>query len=383
MTVLNTTKKNLADAIRVVSATTSQSAQDGPAFSGDLSSFYVFRKKDSLVEMFSYFGPLISKFVLDCSSDGDDVCFAVESRRLNKWVSSISDGDVQIELSGTVVKAKSDNGSVSFPSADTTNYPWWDTTLNEAKFLCKIDPDRLDKALDYSRMFVSKDESKRQDLCCCEFVGDGVEDSVLHSTNLKGISMVSISGMEKSRSRVHGRDIPGIRKFLSGCDAEVSVYEHDMCFFIKSNVGSVIGSMKPSVGLPKMGFKDPYGSANIQIKFSRPDWIQVINILSSSTPDDNKKLTVSVGVDNKISLSMPSVAGGDSIIKVSSELIIPDSEKVPFSFKLKYDYFIEIIRKLNDDNVVMKLKAMGGSGYVSFKETDGTDVYTSVLGWDK
>lgn len=384
---IKTEKSNLTEAIRVVSATTSQASMEQPSFSGDLSSFYVFRRKEEVFEVFSYSGPLISKCVIPHTSDGDDVCFAIESKRFNKWVSAISDGEVTINVDSKVIKAKSVNGTVSFPVTDTNNFPWWDGILSESKLLCEINPKRLERALDYVKMFISKDEKKRN-LCVCEFLRPG-DVSVLHSTNLRGIAMVEIPDMANSEMRLHGKDVPGIRKFLSTCgDDNVAVYEHPSCFFVKTTAGSVIGSMKPSASLPKINIKNPFENSDVWSSFVKEDFIRAVNILLSSSPDDNKLLDVSIESESGISLSMPSITGDNPIILVGST---NEGFKSPVNFHISYDLLVELIRKVPGDSITMSSKRVpkGGSnqsGYISFKnsfkEGESEDVYTSILGWE-
>lgn len=380
---VRTTKEDLVNAVRVVSSTTSQSSMDAPTFSGDLSSFYVFRKVGDAIEVFSYFGPLISKSrIVHSYLSGPDRCFAIESRRFNRWVSSISDGEVTITC-GSSIKVESVNGSVSFPSVDTSNYPWWDAMLENSALVGSFESSRIDRALDFSKTFIMKEESKvkRNDLCSCEFAG--TDPAMLYSTNQMAMSIILLKGFEKSSIRIQGKDIPNIRRFLSFCKGPVKVYEHDSAMFIESD-DSVIGAMKSSVGLPKITAKDPYESAEAVVVFRKEDIIQAINILSSSTPDDNKKMSISIESADNIVVSMPSIIGNDLSLSIRClGLTVKDGgSKYPKKFGLKYDYFLEVIRKMRGDVIDMAVKSVEKSGYISFKEDDGGDSFTALIGWD-
>lgn len=385
MIELRTTKSDVQNSIKVVSSTTSSVSLETPVFSGDLSSFYVFRKKGQHVDIYSYNGPLISRSKLVCQSSGDnDGCFAIESRRFNKFISHISGDDIVINADSSGVSIYFHGGKINFPSIDTKAYPWWDDMFNKSKRIASLDPRRLDRAFDYSKTFISRDE-KQQHLCSCEF--KIIEDkSVLFSTNLKGIAIVEIDGFSGTDAKIHGRDIQGIRKFLSLCRDNVTILEHKNCFFVESTeLGSVMGSMKSSYSLPNMKVGDPFENSSFFMKINKDEFVRTTNILLSSSPDDNKRLDLSVDkTESLVKLSMPSIAGGELDISVQiDEIQVRENSKFPFNFGLRYDTLFEIIRKLSGDVFIMAVKKVKDKGYVSFFEKNDTgDSYTSMMGWD-
>ncbi len=379
---IRTTKSDLLNSLRIVSATTSQSSIDQPAFSGDLSSYYVFRKKDRVVELFSYSGPLISKSVLVCDTDNDDNCFALESRRLNKWSSSVSDGPVTISVLNNGIRLSSVDGVVKFPLVSTREYPWWDDMLEESKLICRIDPKKLDKALDYAKLFISRDD-KRPDLNNCEF-REFNNKTMLISTNLKGVSSIHMPELSGSKSRISGRDIPSIRKFLSQSKEDVSVMENDSCFFVIGDCGSVIGSMRPSDRIPSMALNSPYENSPIFISFNKDNLVQIANILLSSAPDDNKRVTLNIISDTEVIVSMPSISGPDSNISMQlGDTVVKDSKiGFPFTLSLKYDLLLDVIRKIDLKELVMAIKPIQSGGYVAFMEKSNDEEYMFMIGWD-
>lgn len=367
-------KKDLQKALDMASISLASNGKD-------ISSHYLFRVYNNLVEVLTYSGRIFSSTPLSCEVENsiDHNQFTVEAKRLKMWLSSVNEEDsLSLDFNGTHVKASSPKGSGKYQTQDATLFPFWDHMLVDSKETCTLEASRLHSALSYAKFFVSDQEARSPNLCVTEFKG-----GFLYASDQVSVCLVKLPGTNGSNLRVHGKDIPGVLGFLSCFSGEVTVLEHERAAFIKSPDGHIFGISRFSANFPDL--KIALDSVDAQTwSFSKSDFTTGVQFLSSCANWEDTRLTVaSSPADSKVILSMKSSAGDmvEYSVPLSSFGVTEGADPGPVTFQVSHPYLTKAMKHFVSDSVSMGVNQKGKGGWVKFKESKDSDDYLTVVAW--
>jgi len=370
-------KQDLEAALKVVSTTVGSGS--------DLSSHYLFRVREGKAEVLSYDMRVFSLAPFTATIDGEDGdAFTVEAWRLDKWISSVGDGVLTLgsDKKGEVI-AKGPRSRVKLRSLDASRFPFWDGLLSDSASMGSVSPGVLYREVNFSKNFVSADDTNRPELCQIEAV-----DGLMQATNRRAVSCVTVRDLPDLALRVPGKDIPTMLRFLSdkntqenGVDLLQAVREgNTAAIILRRPDGSYVGFSRPTAALPKLPVD--VEKAEVTMTLNIDEFMDAVAVLLSSAPKGQETVTFS-SKDGSLVVSMPSDAGGvdEYPLVVSQEDGLGEQ-----TFALDYSYIKSIADQFDLDDMLLGVHRRGRGGYVSFMhEDDATNQtgnqYHTVIVW--
>ncbi|MHC4780865.1 MAG: hypothetical protein ACYTFG_20025, partial [Planctomycetota bacterium] len=244
-------KCDLEAALQVVSSSLGSGSSD------DISSHLLFRarkndKGEWKGEVLTYTdrlcagAPIIAKIEVEA---GGPTAFTIEGSRLKDLLKTLPDAALTFDFDGSDTNYDGHGGPIekAFESLDPDDYPYWDDGLEEAQAVATVPASAFRRAVGLARPFVLLDaETRRPDLCVFES-----REGVIHASNMKTASLVTVPGMEESALRIHGGDAPKIIAFLDTMgDDDVEILESSLALYLKRGDGAVFGETRYNVRFP-------------------------------------------------------------------------------------------------------------------------------------
>lgn len=372
--LITAAKSDLLNALQVVGITLGSGGSD-------LSTHYLFRVRDGKCEVLSYNQRVCASAFAKCQFTGNEGdALTVEGWRLDTWLQGIGDVPVTLEdLGSGVVKASSPKSNIRLKSLDPAKFPFWDNTLNSAIPIAQVKGIRLAGALDYVKRFISDKDASHPELAQTEILNGS-----FWATNKRAVAIVTLSGLEKSNLRVHGKDIGAATKFLSlqGTDT-VEIREHErQAFFVRPD-GAVLGIARPLTAFPTLKV-DREGPAESEWEIRSADLQSAISCLTAAGVKDDGKLHFAYDQNSKkVILSVECAAGGrdqyevDCIDSKAPEAISTEG------FQVDHSYLTDTVGLFKLENLRMLINAKGKLGYVRLRNElrESKDPCLTVVVW--
>lgn len=366
-------KRDLETALRVVKISTG---------SNDIQSHYVFRTQGNQLRVYSYNGRIgaSSHVLADVESDVNSESFTLDAKKFNKWLSAAGDETITMSKKDTTMKIKGGKGTVTFRSLDPDQFPFWDKIFEQSVKTAKIESTRLVSALDYTRQFVSANETEKPDQCITE-----VKGSAFWATTSDALSTVKLNDLRDSKVRIHGKDIGVVKNFLNLSKESVEIHEHTRSTFFRHGDGSILSVSKPSISFVELNDSID-NKAPFQWTVNAQDLSSAIRQISAVSSDDDSLLHLQLTGEG-LSLSMVSESGDrDSLsIPCSEEKLLEEVEHdLPDDgWSVSYTHLESILsmRKGSDD-IKFGLCPVGeGGGFTVVSEDFQGDQYDTILVW--
>lgn len=351
----------------------------------DITAHYLFRTTEDGVEVLSQNLRVFSGATLTCTHEGKvGDAFTVEAWRLDKWVSGASDSVLTLTFdgSGGDVIAKSGKSSIRLRSLDPSKFPFWDKLKSSATKVGSTDPAQIIKALNLTKNFVSSDDTVKPELCQVESV-----NGTFWATDRKAVASVKVA-MEDLNLRIPSKDITPVTKFLSN-ETEIDIYTSDRdtagsCVIFEKLSGHYLGVTKPTIQFPTLNL-DVDKTPDCVVGLDMGELTAGISVLSASAPKGYESVTFTWDDENeKVVLSMPSIAGGEDTYPLSLANLTVNTSGFE-TFTIDYPYLKGIVNTFNLDTIDLGVNKLGRGGFSSFKYTDSADddsnAYYAVIVW--
>jgi len=382
-------KSDLEAALEVV--------KGGLGSGADLESHVLFRVPldgdGTRMEVLTHQGRIFSSFpfVATVEQNDDIKMFTVKESRLRMFLDTLPEDAVLVFecTDGKIVDVTGSDVTPSYQSLDPNQFPFWDDLLAvavKAGAKATLSAERLSKALGYSKLFASKNESRKPELCVCE-----VKDGVLASTDTKAAALLKVPALEKSTLRMHYKDSGGIQSFLANSKGDIEILEYDRGVFFRRGDGAIFGEGRFLANFPTFSQPDPEDQSWWVIPVK--DFLTGLKALRSSAREDDQSLTISrTDANGPVLISMLSTTGKT----VSKEIPCTDhgckAGGVPFTgeFDVEFDSIQEILKAAGEvETIRFGVNQRKKGGYLRFIETpfksdtDPGDEYLVVLRWTR
>lgn len=377
-------KRDLEAALQVVSPSL------GSGLSSNVSTHYVFRarKVDGKwkSEILTYTDRLCASCPFVSVLEVDDErksSFTIEGARLKDLLKHVPDSVLELDFDGSdTTYSGQDNGSKSlkFRSLDPEEYPYWDDSLASAELTATLPAATLAKAFSLARPFVLLDaETRRPDLCVFE-----ARDGVIHASNMKSASLVTVDGMEKSSIRIHGGDATKILSYLNsfGDGDDVEILESDLALYLRRSDGAVFGETKYNVRFPDNMKVTHIDEDPCMWKINVGDLKTAIGILHAVSDRNDTRLRFKSGVGDTIHVEMALASGqGDAsqtVALVEAAEAKEDFHISPDGFLLDRDELKRVLSVYEEDILDMGIHPRGKSGFARF-QVGGEGVQCQII----
>lgn len=311
-----------------------------------------------------------------------DWSFTVPASRLQKLVSVLSDENAEIvcEHSGGVTTATTSRGKGRWGSLDATLFPYWDKTLQACNLTATVKSKELLTALDYSKKFVSDQDTKNPNLCAVE-----CRDGLLNSIDGVALSLVEVSALAKATLRINGKDISSVNAFLGQfADEDVEVLEHDKCQIFRHG-NALVGITRWMYPFPQFKPKrDDKDKCSFSIKAK--DLREAITISDAFATKDDGVLHLSF--DDHVNVSVKSASGAsdlDTIPVTPIQMVdMEDFNKEFDEFKITREHVDRLLSVYGpEDEFKVGLFWEKGRGMIRVRrDVDGINYFT-VVQWSK
>jgi DNA polymerase III sliding clamp (beta) subunit (PCNA family) len=384
-------KRDLEAALQVVSISASSTGSD-------LTTHFVFRTKDDLVEVLSNNGRLGASAPFIAKAEGEGA-FTVESWRLNKWIAAVEDAALVLEAKDGSVTATSPKGSVKFQSLDPSSFPYWDDSFDGAEEGVKLSAKRLGSALSHAKLFISDKDTTSPKLAVTEML-----ENNLQSTDKGALALVTLrkkSGEDEdgkatyepemvgSNLRIHGKDLAQVLSFLSTCgDEAVQLREGDRALFLEREDGSVFNVGRPRHAFPELDMDEsPDDPHWWQLKTS--DLKGSIGALAAAAAREDRRMTFNFA-DGMVSMEMTATSGSKNILHLEplSHGSLEGATPMPEDgFEISYPYLLSLLSQYKDDTITFGLHPQVDDagkhrgGWTRFREERGDDYFVTLLVW--
>ena len=384
-------KRDLEAALQVVSISASSTGSD-------LTTHFVFRTKDDLVEVLSNNGRLGASAPFIAKAEGEGA-FTVESWRLNKWISAVEDAALTLEAKDGAVTATSPKGDVVFQSLDPSSFPYWDDSFDSAEEGVKLSAKRLGAALSHAKLFISDKDTTSPKLAVTEIL-----ENNLQSTDKGALALVTLRKktgddsdgnaeyepeMVGSNLRIHGKDLAQVLSFLGTCgDEAVQLREGDRALFMEREDGAVFNVGRPRHAFPELDMDDsPDDPHWWQVKTS--DLKSAIGALAAAAAREDRRMSFNF-TENMVSMKMTATSGAKNILHLepldhgSLEEATPMPED---GFEISYPYLLSLLSQYKDDTITFGLhpqvddEGKHRGGWTRFREGRGDDYFVTLLVW--
>jgi len=362
----------------------------------DLQSHYVFRETGGKVQVLTNTHRTFCGAPLTCQVDGTGA-FSVEGWRLRQWLQAVGDVSLTFKFVVGGVEASSPRGSMTFPSLDPANYPWFDDNIESAEIVSTLNAARLAQVFGYLQPLILDREGTHAQMSLTE-----VNEGSLYATNLESMTMIRMSDptadgdspltLGSSELRIHVKDVGSVVGFLKqDSDAKVEILEDKgKCVMFRREDGSVFGTSRPNAGFPKFP-KDVSVDAgdNSFFEVSVDEISSGITWLSAGAKRDATSVRFRWVDNDSLVMAMESASGGE--IKLPIDAIEHDGLDTGFpstGFKVPYSYISLLTKHFKADKVRFGIQskldedgAHTGKGYIRFRNEAGGDVYQTLLAW--
>ena len=329
--------------------------------------------------------------ILECTVEtdvtGDFDAFTVPGWRLRLFLSAVEDPEEEISLTSSAdgsLKGAAKRGTGKFGSLNPKDFPYWDTTYDEAKLVGTLPAEQLTNILSYAKSFVSDQETRSPGLAATE-----CRDGVLSATDSVGVAIVTSDALKNSTLRIHGKDIPSLLSFL-GIDSDpVEIREHDRCLFLRRADGRMIGATRWIHQFPQIAGMnpDPNKQSKGTFTINTVDFTKAVKYLAAFAKKDDNDIHFRFD-DGNIILSMRSGSGSQD----DDEQVIPCSEHAGMEsfkadgiegFRLSKRYVEAVAQAFDQDTMQFRVDVTKKNGYVSFFHNRDGDSYYTVIVWLK
>jgi len=361
----------------------------------DMTSHVLFRTMTAhpdKVEILTYSNRLFASSPVICTvevEDGGPTAFTVEAKRLKGWLQAVGDAALTLSFKDEVVTAKAPRGKQKLQSLDPAQFPHWDPMLKAAKVTATVPASRLIAALDHAQQFISTDESRRPDICVTE-----VKDGTMRASNGFSATTVTAKGLEKTKLRIHFRDVSPLLGFLGSFDPdqEVEVLETDRGLLLRRGDGAVMGESRFREAFPnivsELNIEDQYTcvlpreAVLSNIKFLRPgaDW------------KDPKLRFCRPKAGGPVVMSMKAATGDVvtqevEVVESSEKAVAEGEDPIPElpdkGFLVHHEMLVKALGTLGEDieNVTFGVNRNDRGGFVRFARKDNDVTFYTVVGW--
>lgn len=379
-------KQDLEDALQVVYASL------GSGNSSDISNHILFRarqdedSKEWGAEILTYTGRLCASapFVAKIEAGDTAASFTIEGSRLKRLLKYVPDAALEFDFDGSNTSYQGPggpDGTLKYRSLDPKKYPYWDDTLAAARFITKVSASSLRRAVNWARLFVLDDETRRPDLSVFES-----RKGVIHATNTKTVALVTVPGMENSNLRVHGSDASKILSFLDTMgDDEVEILESDLALYLRRGDGAVLGETRFNVKFP-----DNMNMGQIQTdprKWSIPvaSLKTAMGMLGTVADDNDNRLRFRPGVGASVVLEMVLASGDDNakqVVPLADSSEEEDAADLPTNgFMLDRNELKRLLSVHEGENLTLGIHQRGKSGFVRFTYDVGGVGSQIIFAW--
>lgn len=358
----------------------------------DLTTHYVFRRRQGVVEVYSHNNrlgismPLMgAKLLTSASQEGD--AFTVEAKRLNKWLAPQADVVLTLESEKKgIVKATTPQGSVTFSSLDPAQFPHWDEMLEHAGKGAVVSAKRLHGAFSHVKLFVSDKDTVTPKLAVTEFRKES-----LQATDGTALAFVTIPDLKESSLRLHGRDLGSVLSFLGAAgDGNITLREHDRCLFLEREDGGVLSVGRPHHAFPEVFLdKKPHDPHWWVVKTE--DLLRAIKTLEAVISEEDKRMSFNLK-DGMFCVTMTSATSMRDTLRMeaveqgsleNAELQMPGE-----GFDVPYPYLLKLLNKTKAETLKFGLNpnrdkktGVQKGGWVRFREERDGDDYVTLLVW--
>lgn len=358
----------------------------------DLSSHYLFRFREGLLEVLTYGMRLFARAPFIASVDAEEgEAFTVEAWRLDKWMAGVGDGVLTLSADGSGdVHAKGPRSRVRFRSLDPSKFPYWDETLATAEAIGSAPARTITNALNLARWFVSADDTAKPELCQIEAV-----NGVIWATDRRALSSVEIPLLPELGIRVPGKAVASVLKYLGDkatqqgdlevLQAERSFEDGGGAFAIFSRAdGAYLGVTRPTSQFPALNVdREAVNDAVILVDVEELN--AGVSVLLASAPKGHEAVTFSYDPDSdKVSISMPCEAGGTDTYPLALTKVQEGADNFDVPFTVDYPYIVGIASSYGVDQIEFGICKRGRGGYISSAHADEGETgnrYFSVVVW--
>lgn len=370
-------KEELEVALKVASATVTTSGSD-------ITTHYLFKPDDGhpgFVDIRSQNARVFSSTPLPVKYEDDSrVIFTIEAKRLNQLLGAIGVNHIQFDVSEGEIKVTAGAGTNIFSSLDPNNFRWEDL-ISQGTVTAKIPAKKLHDALNVAKQFVSDQEARTPQLCVAEF-----REGCLYSTDQAAVSVVRVQGMEKSKLRLHGKDIPPVLSFLATIKdkGEVEIFECDRAVIFRREDEAIMGSML---------FQARFPDLKVDWDIEDDHWWEMskgevetgIKFLSAGAEQEDTRLILEAISDTELKLRMKSLSKKDISTKAKmfnrGDKTGTTSALPEGGFPLAYPYLTKVLSYYSEDKVKMGITAKNKGGWVRLRNTREGNDYLTILAW--
>lgn len=386
-------KDDLEAALSVASIGLASSDDDG-----DISAHYLFRVKDGRVQILAtnklrlFASATLRNAVVTEGAEGD--AFTVAGKRFTKFLSALGDNDVvSVDHASGISKitaAPSALAPIKLASLNKADFPFWDTTLAEAKVTTKVPSKRLGGALNYARHFCSERETQQAALAATE-----CRSGTFTATDSIAITLVTMQGLGDSQMRVFTKDIQALIGFLMSHTDVVELAEHDRCLFVnraeipaedplwQSNVGVT----RWAHGIPALKVnKDEQDKCWFEVSINDLD--RTLKILGASSANDD--LDVGIRFDGS-RIVFSATSGTGSAERETQPVPCQNQENMAslaeggfpefFVAKKYIERVADLFRQPTPSNLRFGVSWTKKNGYLRFRNTVDEVDFLTIVAW--
>ncbi len=323
----------------------------------------------------------------DATGDGDG--FTVPGWRFRAFLNAVEDGEEAVSLTRQAdrsVKAQAKGGSGKWGSLNPKDWPFWTTTLTDAKVVATISAAHLTNILSYAKKFVSDQESRSPAIVAAE-----CRNGVVNVTDSVGVVLLKSPKLKDSSLRVHGKDITSLISFLGLVgEGDVEIREHNRILFLQRSGTDVrIGASRWIHDFPILGNIDADASKPSMASFrvNTADFLKAMTFLLAFGKKDDGDIYFRFD-DPNIILSMRSGSGSTE----EEQQVLPCIESTNMAdiksdgnpgFTLTKRYLESVATTFGEETMLFRVDVTKKNGYVSFfHERDGDTYYTAIV-WIK
>lgn len=355
-----------------------------------IASHYLFRAQETDgvmgVEVLTTSGRLFASCPLVAAKADVEGAFTLEGKRLRTCLSRVKDTALSFVLDDKSVTVKTPQGKQKFETLDPDSFPYWDETQAEAESVATIPAARLHAALNYSKQFVSDEETTSPQICVSE-----IQNGTMFSTDKTAAALITIPGLEKSNMRIHGKDASAILGFLAGIkEGDVEVLEHERALFLRRVTdGAIFGNAPFQSKFPSMTM--PGNEDHHYWLLSKETLLSAIPFLVSGAAwEDSRVRLWRPKPDGPLKMGMKTTTGSETVTDIAiiesgsatakaDEAPIPDLPKG--GFLLAHASLAKILNAWEGDTVRFGINKRAKGGYLRLHTESGGVKFLTIMAW--